>query len=266
MKWLKIIGVMTGALIVTTLSIDAADTLSGSNGTLLAQLFQEDATACPDGMVYLPAAPTFRCVDVYEAAPSQLCPIGAPSHEMDTARNIADQSCEAVSGVNHVPWRFVTRDQAVLLCARSGKRLPDTNEWQLIAAGTPDTDACNIAGRAVARTGSYSGCHSASGVFDTVGNVWEWTSDDVFDGMLNGRTLPEEGYVVQVDRGGIATKTSVEPSPLFSEDYFWSQREGIYGVLRGGFYASESDAGLYTAHTATLPTMSGAAIGFRCVQ
>ncbi|MDC1205621.1 formylglycine-generating enzyme family protein, partial [Candidatus Pacebacteria bacterium] len=116
------------------------------------------------------------------------------------------------------------------------------------------------------KTGERAGCISAAGVFDAVGNVWEWTNDDVFDGSYNGRALPVEGYVRQVDRGGIATVSGTSSAELFGEDYIWSKETGVYAIMRGGFYASKDDAGVYAVHAATLPTMRGAAIGFRCVQ
>ena len=36
--------------------------------------------------------------------------------------------------------------------------------------------------------------------------------------------------------------------------------------MRGGYYSSRNDAGVYTTHAGTVPTMAGAAIGFRCIQ
>lgn len=267
MKLLKVGGVIFGAIILTALGIDAADTLQGSRSTLLGQLVATEDGGCPKGMTAVPAAPSFSCVDVYEASPDNACPSLGPANEFDTERNMESQACKAVSEAEVEPWRFITREQAQVACVRAGKRLPSNEEWQLVAAGTPDTDSsCNTKGSGASQTGVHTTCQSAAGVFDAIGNVWEWTNEDVFDGTFNGRTLPEEGYVLQVDRGGIATLTGTDSSDLFNEDYFWSESSGTYGVLRGGFYGSREDAGVYAAHAATLPTMTSAAIGFRCVQ
>jgi hypothetical protein len=267
MKWLKIGGVVFGAMAITALGIDAADTLRGSNGTLLGQLAGSRSGECPSGMVEVESAITFRCVDKYEASPSENCPVKNIQNEFDTQKNIDDSTCKAVSVEKSDPWRYINRETAQLACVRSGKRLPINEEWQLFAAGTPDkNDVCNISSNGVNKTGSKLDCVSATGVFDAVGNVWEWTHDDVFDGVYNGRDLPPEGYVAQVDRAGLATLTSTSTSALFNDDYFWSKKIGAYAIMRGGFYGSKSDAGVYTAHAATLPTMQGVAIGFRCVQ
>ena len=76
MKWLKVGGVIVGALIITALGIDAADTLQGSRNTLLGQLASSgESGGCPAGMIKVSAATTFTCVDLYEAAPSNDCSV-----------------------------------------------------------------------------------------------------------------------------------------------------------------------------------------------
>ncbi len=148
---------------------------------------------------------------------------------------------------------------------RAGKRLPKASEWHLVNIGTPDTSACNTNSAGVRVSGASDTCVSALGAFDTIGNIWEWTADDIIDGVYEGRTLPESGYVTQVDSDGIALLTGTEPSELFYDDYFWSSPTGAFGMLRGGFYGSKEDAGVYSTHAQTLPTTAGTAIGFRCV-
>lgn len=267
MRAIKIGVVVLGAMSITALGIDAADTLTGNSSTLLGQLIHSDSSQCPEGMVFVQAGVTFHCADQYEASPATSCVSADPSNSKETLLNMSNTDCSAVSVAGKMPWRFITREQAQLACTRKNARLPSTKEWQLIAAGTPDErEACNIQSNDARLTGRDHNCLSAAGIYDAVGNVWEWTNDDVFDGTLEGRTIPEEGYVQQVDQGGVATETGDEPSELFGADYFWSEAAGVYALLRGGFYSSDEDAGVYTAHAATLPTTAGAAIGFRCVQ
>jgi hypothetical protein len=268
MRYLKLGGIIFGAVLITALGIDAADTLQGSQSTLLGQLASSNDGPCPVGMVHVPAGVTFSCVDTYEASAAEECPILVPSNTTETQRNIVDQTCAAESQKDVLPWNHITREQAQLACVRSSKRLPTNEEWYMIALGTPDSNegSCNISGGSFKKTGTAESCVSAVGVFDTVGNLWEWTSDDVLDQVYNGRTLPEEGYVVQVDKGGVATQSSTSSEMLFGEDYIQTAKKGAYAIMRGGFYGSRNDAGVYTVHAKALPTTIGPAIGFRCVQ
>lgn len=267
MKWLKVAGVVCGAVVITALGIDAADTLSGNSGTMLGQLIGSDNGVCPAGMVEVSAANSFSCVDRFEASSSEDCRYANPANQLESAENLNGQLCAAATQSDSEPWRNVTREQAAAACARAGKRLPSASEWYQAALGTvDDATNCNTDGRAAELTGNNAACVSAAGAEDMIGNVWEWVSDDVIDGQYNARSLPDEGYVVQVDGAGVPTVTENRAEPLFNDDYFWSAQEGAYGMLRGGFYGSESDAGIYTVHAETLPTTAGVAIGFRCVQ
>ena len=267
MKWVKGGFVVFGAVVITTLGIDAADTLQGEQGTLLAQLAGVEYSVCPAGMIKVPAATTFQCVDQFEASPSLSCPHQVTHTMTESRNNTASPSCEPVTEVGAMPWRFVTRDEAQMLCLRAGKRLPTNAEWQMLALGTPDSEEmCNTHSNAIRETGMYSECTSALGILDTVGNVWEWTADDVIDGRYEDRVLPQEGYVTQAAADGVAVETATSSSQEHGDDYFFSESEGTFAFMRGGFYGSRSDAGIYAAHAATLPTLRGAAIGFRCVQ
>jgi formylglycine-generating enzyme required for sulfatase activity len=267
MKFLKIGGVLIAAVILTTLAIDASDALSGKGGTLLGQLAGIENSACPEGMIHVLSALTFTCVDEYEASTGPECAFKNPSNQFDTISNIDQPECKAVSAEDLEPWRNITREQALLACARSGKRLPDAEEWYQFALGTPSAK-CNIASQGVEKNAdSNNSCVSAVLVRNAVGNVWEWVSGDVTDGNYKDRVLPESGYVTQVDSGGLATVTDKDQSSeLFDEDYFWTNSTGIYAMIRGGFYGSRSDAGVYSVHAHTKPTFSGNAIGFRCVR
>ena len=264
MKQIQIFLTLSATILLSTLAIDASDTLSGKGGTLLAQLTGFQEPLCPLGMTHVPAALSFSCVDTYEASPGEDCPFIDIENQFSTEVNIGKPECEPVSEVGKQPWSLVNREQAAVLCARVGKRLPSAAEWYQFALGTPAAD-CNVRNEQVIVGDETSLCRGATGVINAVGNVWEWVSDDVIDGVYQGRNLPKTGYVTQVDSGGVATVTSVEKT-LTAEGYLWSGESGAFGVIRGGFYGSKSDAGVYTLHSETAPTFIGAAVGFRCVQ
>lgn len=268
MKWLKVGAVIFGAVLITALGIDAADTMSGSRSTLLGQIISSEVKgACPTGMAEAPMAETFKCVDIFESSADKLCPHPSPQNEIETKENLESGTCKSSSVPDVDAWRFITREQAQTACMKAGKRLPKSDEWYLLSVGTPDdANRCNIDSSSVRKTGADEKCKSAIGAQDTIGNAWEWTQDDVIEGQYEGHPLPDSGYVAQVDAEGVATLTKGEPSDLFYKDYFWSSKEGAYGILRGGFYGSRSDAGVYAVHAQTLPTAAGTAIGFRCVK
>lgn len=258
--------IIFGAITVTALGIDAADTLRGNSGTMLGQIISSQSGACPSGMVLVATAMTFSCVDEYEAAWADSCGLTSVNNQMESGIALQNPQCMAESRPKADPWTFVTREQAALACSRASKRLPTAAEWYQFAIGAPDNESCSLDASSRADTGSFPACVSSVGVYDTVGNVWEWVSDDVIDGTINGRALPEKGYVTQVDSGGVATVTADTPDALFGADYFWSSDAGAYGVLRGGYFGSKSDGGVYAFHTKTLPTTAIGSIGFRCVK
>lgn len=267
MKWGRITLVIFGAVIITALGIDAADTITGSRGTLLSQVIGTQDGECPQGMVVVETLSSLSCVDIYEASPNKACPEQNPENVLSSLRNIENVSCVPDSKVAGTPWRYVTRDQAMQACARAGKRLPTSAEWYGISLGmTRVHETCNINSRQIAETGAYPECVSPRGVFDMVGNAWEWVSDDVIDGKYHEQVLPQKGYVTQVDSSGMATLTGGDADELFGTDYFWAQQSGAFGVIRGGYYDSGTDAGIYAVHADTLPTTAGAGIGFRCVR
>jgi len=265
MKFLKVGGVIIGALILTTLGINAADVFKGNSGSMLGQIIATEEGGCPIDMVTVVVGQTFSCVDSYEASTGELCPAGSPSGSDQTQDNLNQQNCVAVSKAGQRPWTYITREQAQVVCLRAGKRLPTAAEWYTFALGTPDTRVCNTQGGGVANAGADSDCRSAVGAYDTIGNVWEWTSDDVIEGVYNGRVLPDGGYVTQVASDGVATVTGDSATEQFAEDYIWTGDVGAYGMLRGGFYGSGEDGGVYAVQTKTIPTAATVAIGFRCV-
>lgn len=262
---LQFISVTLGIIFLTSFSIDATDTLRGSQTALgiLAKNMTDDS--CQDGMVLVEKSDRSFCIDIYEASLSEGCIIKNPASINDTAHNMAQKNCLPVSVAGQLPWTAVARPQAAELCAKAGKRLPTAEEWFLGALGTSDGSVCNLDGE-LHKTGEFNDCVSGVGAFDMVGNVWEHTSETVVDGVYQGRKLPPAGYISLVDESGVALETGVEPSVIYHDDYFWSRESGYFTLIRGGFYGSGTDGGVYTAHAQTDQNFASGAIGFRCVK
>lgn len=263
-NFLKAGGVVLGALVIATLGISASSLIPQYLNQLSGQSVSALQGGCPAGMTSVPGGKTFSCVDTFEASASTACKNKSPESSIQTQANLNENTCKSVSQKAVLPWTYVSREQAKVLCMRAGKRLPSASEWYTFALGTPD-NVCNVHAQGAVPTGNNTECRSAANIMDTIGNVWEWTSDDVIEGVYNGRALPSEGYVQQVADDGIATVTGVVSEELFGSDYLWTQSSGIFAIVRGGFYGSEEDAGVYAVQAKTSPNASAIAIGFRCV-
>ena len=91
------------------------------------------------------------------------------------------------------PTVDITWSRARDLCRDQGKRLCTDSEWERACRGpenylygysdTFESGRCNTPYKendiwrrdAVAPSGTFAQCHSSHGVYDMIGNVWEWT-------------------------------------------------------------------------------------------
>jgi formylglycine-generating enzyme required for sulfatase activity len=259
--------VTVGIIFLTSFTIDATDTLRGSQSAL--GIFSQNmfATSCPKYMSEIETSVGRVCVDMYEASVGQNCVIAEPRAASDTALNVADSDCVPLSLPDALPWIYAAQPQAEQLCAKVGKRLPTAEEWYVASKGTPDGAVnCNLNGT-LSKTAAWNQCVSGTGIFDMVGNVWEMLADTVTPDSAWGRAgIPEEGYVALVNEHGLPIETASEPNVVFNSDYFWSGDLEYSTIMRGGYYGSRTDGGVYATHAKTAPTFASAAIGFRCVR
>lgn len=272
MKWfkgtLRFFLVTVGIIVLTSLTIDATDSFRTSQtalGILAGNVSLVEG--CPDGTLDLSIGEETWCVDRYENSPSAECPEPKPQSNLHTEENLRKADCQAESKVDALPWTNVTFHQAKELCARRGMQLPTNAQWYELALGTDDSlSACNLDSARPDTTGSHPQCQSARGVYDAVGNVWEWVDARVESGLYQNRTLPTEGFVLEADVDGVALLTTSTPQTLMHDDYFWSETTGSFAMMRGGYHGSKQDGGIYSIYAKVTPSFSSGAIGFRCLK
>jgi hypothetical protein len=174
-------------------------------------------------------------------------------------QNCADD-IYAVSLPGVLPAAFVTWFQAEEACANAGKRLPTNAEWQVAANGTPDpgpddhvTTCTTDNPDGTTLTGSRSGCVSARGAFDMVGNVAEW----VADWIPRSTTCTGWGAFSDDDMCVAGANDSV-PGP--------GVEAGPGALLRGGFFRLENASGPLSVIGTVSPIRSQSFFGFRCAR
>jgi Sulfatase-modifying factor enzyme 1/S-layer homology domain len=186
------------------------------------------------------------CIDKYEASIWN-APRGGAQVTGAIPCNANGQNCtniyaRSVAGVQ--PRGNITWFQAQAALRNSGKRLPTNAEWQMAALGTPDGFPCNVNSGGSVATGSRPGCVSTAGVFDMVGNVWEWVADWV----PQSTACPGWGPFSD-DQMCLAGASTMAPGPG--------------ALFRGGAWGDGTFAGPFTVLGNTEPSASLGNVGFR---
>jgi formylglycine-generating enzyme required for sulfatase activity len=270
---------------------------TGSNVSLnnLSWTFQR--IQCPANMSYINKLNGY-CIDQYEASmPSaNSTAMGNPTNV--TNRN-APGSMAAISQSGVVPWVGISANSARTACTNAGKHLCTSEEWlaganingafydlptgaataSVIPSGASDSTGCNTyeaadcdgmsmnsnyvigTGGDACNTGNKTSCKSAEGVYDMVGNVWEWTNDTV--NYVKPCTPGTSGYCYWNGTGWGTSGTA-----KYGNDgvYFLdtSVARSGYAVVRGGDWSNGAVAGPFCAHLDSAPTASYFILGFRC--
>jgi len=207
---------------------------------------------CPDGMAYINDNGGY-CIDQYEAY------------------NAGSSIAGSANGTT--PWTSVSQTNAKIYCENAGKHLCTSLEW-LGAANlqgqiyylpgdlSVEPYGCNVNSQcAPCLTGSRTGCVSVEGVYDMVGNVWEWVDEVVNTTSPSGGS----GNHYPSESGDFQTSTDSDTNKYGNDSvYFAAGTASGRGVLRGGRWSDGAVAGPFCASLALGPSIANPSFGFRC--
>lgn len=154
--------------------------------------------ACPCDAVGVGSGPDY-CIDAYENL------VYGEYGNADQGAGYPDGSTLGwpKSLVDVLPSINITWYQATALCENIGKRLCTVSEWQDACDGVPGEGGTTYpwgesptpdrvcaapneqdvsAYTDVQRTGSLPDCRSPSGIYDQIGNAWEWADTETTEG------------------------------------------------------------------------------------
>jgi serine/threonine-protein kinase len=193
---------------VTNIAKSNSQTVSTNNS--IANSDKTTIPTVPKGMVYVPGGEFMMGRDDGKSEAEK------PAHKesvkpffMDVYEITVNKYDNPDGDSKGLPKVGVNWQQADDYCKRIGKRLPTEEEWEFAARGTQNfiypwgndwkDGNANIGSTAFSEVGKYKGA-SPFGIYDMVGNAWEWTSSD-FKPYPGGKAVVE-GANMKTIRGG----------------------------------------------------------------
>lgn len=107
----------------------------------------------------------------------------------------------SIAGRLDHPVVYLAYEDALAYARWAGKDLPTEAEWEFAAQGAPETLSFHLHTQPV-----RSGRPNALGLYDLMGNVWEWTVD-MYEPRLAAEEAPTEQPPRKVLKGGASLST-----------------------------------------------------------
>lgn len=221
---------------------------------------------CPEGMAAVPTESPTYCIDAYEVsveddiARSEAGALPSQNISFDEARAI----CEATPvvdaagdarGYKHLATSAEWEDAGDGTIGAGGSLFPYGDSWDDEACATANEDGSSVYTEAVP-AGSLSACVSPFGVYDQIGNLWEFMDPELsVDAALATTRFAEEGLALTVGGGselyvdGDVTRLmlqvmTVQPGTVSEEDgrLYVSATEVQWGGEARGYLTVKADA------------------------
>jgi len=169
---------------------------------------------CPAGMVPVPSEDPLWCIDAYEGELVEGVVL-SEAGRLPTVGITYDESvaaCEATpvldaSGAEVGQKRLATlaewRDSVDGVVGEGGTTFPYGDTWIDDVCATVNLDG-TVDLTETQPTGSFPDCVSAFGVYDAIGNIWEWADPGIYldiEGWLAARAAA--GLVIEADDGQV---------------------------------------------------------------
>ncbi len=260
---------------------------TGGNSSYQNLTWHEQRIECPEGMAYINKLNGY-CIDQYEAhALNSNGSIATPPTSAGATYNLIAAGGKAGSAFNQTVWVYIDQTEARTACSNAGKHLCTDAEWlgaanlngqvynlpidlavspYFCVTGTSTDCAGESPGSGSAcKTGGCTddegcgNCVSSEGVYDQVGNVWEWTNETAT--MVS----PESGwhYINTTDMTW-ALVSSADDGTYGKDGTYFLAGTNNRAVLRGGAWAFGPHAGPFCADLYDGPTTTYYNFGFRC--